>query len=658
MNVRPPHALVLALCVGIASADRSAPDAGTGSRREPSHSRWVRRSRTAIAGSRCSSPPARARAGGGAACASPRSTAACSRLGSARPSARSSRSPRRRARRATACASPFPSVASAARRSTSPRCSSSRPVARRRRARSCRWSSRSSSRAVPNTASTSGRGSAARASTSSCAPTAGARSERAAGSAGSPTGCAARMQRPLVAGRVRRAPRGPRRDRARRRPGGPEVAARPLPRVRSLPPARGLRPERRARRRRRVARRALARHPALARASSARLPASRPTSSPSGRSRRSIRAGIVGALGSVAWLAARQRDRWHFLLLAALVLLAWNPYTLLDPGSSSRSSPSRRSSPSCRSLAACFRGLPGSRAARARRSPSPRSAASATAPILWLQFHAVPLLAVPANALAAPAMAPLLALALTAAVVDPVSPGLAAALAGLAGWCAAWLALCARIVGGLPFAQVSSAAEPSRWPRSRSSSPPMLWPAHGGDGRLKPVYLISGSDRPKIRVALERLRNRFEEGAVEVLAARRGTRRRRRCGLQRARPLRRRAAARDRRGRRRLEGARREGRRRVPQEPAPETVLALVGVRAEEGLGAGEGVRESPARCSLYDAPRKRDLPAWVAKQFEQHGVRAPIATRAGCWSRWSARTRSSCGARSRSSPRGRAKSR
>src|SRR6185295_6851622 len=28
-----------------------------------------------------------------------------------------------------------------------------------------------------------------------------------------------------------------------------------------------------------------------------------------------VRAGIVGALGSLAWLAARQRDRWHFLLL-------------------------------------------------------------------------------------------------------------------------------------------------------------------------------------------------------------------------------------------------------------------------------------------------------------------------------------------------------
>ena len=35
----------------------------------------------------------------------------------------------------------------------------------------------------------------------------------------------------------------------------------------------------------------------------------------------------------------------------------------------------------------------------------------------------------------------------------------------------------------------------------------------GGDGlSSKPVYLISGSDRPKIRIAVERLRNRFEDG--------------------------------------------------------------------------------------------------------------------------------------------------
>ena len=29
---------------------------------------------------------------------------------------------------------------------------------------------------------------------------------------------------------------------------------------------------------------------------------------------------------------ARPSDRWYFLLLGAAVLLAWNPYSLLEPG--------------------------------------------------------------------------------------------------------------------------------------------------------------------------------------------------------------------------------------------------------------------------------------------------------------------------------------
>jgi competence protein ComEC len=45
-----------------------------------------------------------------------------------------------------------------------------------------------------------------------------------------------------------------------------------------------------------------------------------------------VRAGVAGALGSLAWLTARTADRWHLLLMGALVLLAWNPYTMLDPG--------------------------------------------------------------------------------------------------------------------------------------------------------------------------------------------------------------------------------------------------------------------------------------------------------------------------------------
>jgi competence protein ComEC len=168
-----------------------------------------------------------------------------------------------------------------------------------------------------------------------------------------------------------------------------------------------------------------------------------------------IRAGIAGGLGSVEWLTARQRDRWHVLLLGALVLLGWNPYVLLDPGFEF----------SFAAVAAIFTLYP-----RMRRVldgyPLPGRLADAvalstvcgavTAPISWLQFHAVQLLTVPANALAGPAMAPLLALGLVAALVDPVSPTIAAALAWLNGWFAAYLASCARLVGSLPGAQIRS----------------------------------------------------------------------------------------------------------------------------------------------------------------------------------------------------------
>jgi competence protein ComEC len=168
-----------------------------------------------------------------------------------------------------------------------------------------------------------------------------------------------------------------------------------------------------------------------------------------------VRAGIAGALGSLAWLAARPSDRWYFLLLGAIALLGWNPYLLLDAGFEL----------SFAAVVAIFTLTP-----RLQRMlegyPLPKGLADAiavsgacglaTAPIAWFQFHAVPIVAVPANAMAAPAVLPLLVLALAAAAVSPLSPSAATALAWLNGWCAAYLAACARLIGGLPFAQVSS----------------------------------------------------------------------------------------------------------------------------------------------------------------------------------------------------------
>jgi competence protein ComEC len=169
-----------------------------------------------------------------------------------------------------------------------------------------------------------------------------------------------------------------------------------------------------------------------------------------------VRAGVAGAVASLAWLAARPRDRWYALLLGAAVLLAWNPYSLLEPGFQL----------SFAAVAAIFVGVP-----RLQRTlegyPVPRKlgllvvvatvCSAATAPILWLRFGAVPVYSVPANAMAELSVGPMLGLGLVAAALHPVMPDAAAVLGWAAGWLAAYLAACARLWASLPGAQITSA---------------------------------------------------------------------------------------------------------------------------------------------------------------------------------------------------------
>ena len=197
-----------------------------------------------------------------------------------------------------------------------------------------------------------------------------------------------------------------------------------------------------------------------------------------------LRAGITGALGSLAWLAARQRDRWYFLLLGALVLEIWNPYVVLDAGFQLSFAAVAAIFTLVRPILRFLQGYPAPRGLAEVIAVS-TACGVATAPVAWFQFHAIPLLTVPANAMAAPAVIPLLGLALAAVAVAPFSPAAASSLDWLNGWCAAYLAWCARFVGGLPGAQIRSgwaAAALSccallvaayawrRWPRSSSPS--------------------------------------------------------------------------------------------------------------------------------------------------------------------------------------------
>ncbi len=168
-----------------------------------------------------------------------------------------------------------------------------------------------------------------------------------------------------------------------------------------------------------------------------------------------VRAGVAGGLASLAWLTARPRDRWHFLALGALVLLAWMPTAALEPGFQL----------SFAAVAAIFVAVP-----RVRQAldgyPIPAPVADAlavalacgvvTAPIVLVHFGETPVYTVLANVVAFPAAPLVLGFGLLAAVVDPLSPTAAAGLAALAGWAAAWLELVAAVVAGLPSAQVGT----------------------------------------------------------------------------------------------------------------------------------------------------------------------------------------------------------
>jgi competence protein ComEC len=168
-----------------------------------------------------------------------------------------------------------------------------------------------------------------------------------------------------------------------------------------------------------------------------------------------VRAALAAGLGSLAWLAGRERDRWQALLVGAAVLLGWNPYALFDAGFQL----------SFAAVASIFVVTP--RVVRALEGyPVPRELAQlvgvstacalATAPVTWFQFHQISLVTVPANVVAVPVVVEVLGLALLTAVVAPVAPSLAAAMAQLNGWGAWFVAACARAFASIPGAQITS----------------------------------------------------------------------------------------------------------------------------------------------------------------------------------------------------------
>jgi competence protein ComEC len=170
-----------------------------------------------------------------------------------------------------------------------------------------------------------------------------------------------------------------------------------------------------------------------------------------------IRAAVAGCAVSIAWLAGRQRDGWHVLLLAAAVLLAWSPYALFDPGFQLSFAAVAAIFVLAPRLTERLDGYPLPESVRVATAVS-AACAVATSPVLALRFGAVPILGIVANALVEPVVGLLLGLAFAAAAADPVAPGVAAALAWVDGWIAAYVAGCARLVAAVPFAQLHGKA--------------------------------------------------------------------------------------------------------------------------------------------------------------------------------------------------------
>ena len=245
-------------------------------------------------------------------------------------------------------------------------------------------------------------------------------------------------------------------------------------------------------------------------------------------------------------------------------------------------------------LPACARGLSGALAAARAVSRSRPRAASARRRSRWLHFHAIPLLTVPANAAAAPVVAPMLALALVSARSWRRSAGPARSSQGERLVRRVPRRLCAvlrRAAGRAdPLARGGRRARGGRAPGGRLCL--AAWRRE-----LKPVYLLTGSDRPKIARALRRLRDRIGDDATEHLNAREASAEDvvaacNSMGLFVG------EAARDRRRGRALEGGRREGDRRLSRG-AGAGHGARARRRGDQGrLRAREGGREGAARCS------------------------------------------------------------
>jgi DNA polymerase-3 subunit delta len=136
---------------------------------------------------------------------------------------------------------------------------------------------------------------------------------------------------------------------------------------------------------------------------------------------------------------------------------------------------------------------------------------------------------------------------------------------------------------------------------------------------LKPVYLITGGDRPKIQRALRRLRSRIGEDAVELLSAEDTTGQDAVAACNSLGLL-------GGGGRlvivedvERWKAADVKALAEYLADPAPETVLALVAAELKKDSALAKAAGKA-GEILTYDVPKRR-IGEWVTTQFKERGV-------------------------------------
>ena len=162
-----------------------------------------------------------------------------------------------------------------------------------------------------------------------------------------------------------------------------------------------------------------------------------------------MRAGVVGVLGLSAWLFSRQTSAFHFMALAAAIIMTLNPWSVLDPGFQLSFGAVIAIFLVAPLLSSPLSFLP----AVLREGVAITTAASiVTAPIMMFHFKQISLVTVPANVAAEIVAGPVMFLGTLAILLAPVSSLVAWTINALAALCTGYLIVVAGFFASQPGA--------------------------------------------------------------------------------------------------------------------------------------------------------------------------------------------------------------